>query len=53
MEMLIAKIQSELLEVVNKFTLKNVCNYNYNVKKATFLMSKAKKKITDPHFYII
>ena len=39
MEILIAKIQSELFEVVNKFTVKKECSK----KKASFLMSKSKQ----------
>ena len=44
-EMLIAKIQSELSEVVNKFIAKKECSQ----KEASFLLSKT-KKFTIPHF---
>ena len=44
----ITKIQSELLEVVNKFVGKKECSQ----KEAFFLLSKL-KPFTVPHFYII
>ena len=47
-EILIAKIQSELLEVVNKFVAKKECSK----KEALFLLSK-NRLFTVPHFYII
>ena len=47
-EILIAKIQSELLEVVNKFVARKECSK----KEASFLMSK-NRLFTIPHFYII
>ena len=47
-EMLIAKIKSELLEVVNKYVAKKECSQ----KEAAFLTSKT-RLFTIPHFYII
>ena len=47
-EMFIAKILMELLEVVNKFTLKKECS----AEEAECLSSKSKLLII-PHFYII
>jgi len=47
-EILIAKIQSELSEVVNKFVAKKECSK----KEALFLLSK-NRLFTVPHFYII
>ena len=44
-EILIAKIQVELLEVVNKFVAKKECSK----KEALFLLSKV-KRFTVPHF---
>ena len=48
MEMLIAKIQMELREVVNKYKNKKKCN----VKEENFILSKV-RNFTIPHFYII
>ena len=48
MEILIAKIQSELVEVVNKFVAKKECSR----KEVLFLMSKSKLFMVH-HFYII
>jgi len=48
MEMLIAKIKSELLEVVNRNMLGNFCSK----KEKEFLLSKV-TNFTIPHFYII
>ena len=47
-DMLIAKIKSELLEVVNKYVAKKECSQ----KEAAFLTSKT-RLFTIPHFYII
>ena len=47
-EMLIAKIRTELLEVINKYSLRNECSK----KEKDFLLSKI-KGFTIPHFYII
>ena len=47
-EMLIAKIKSELLDVVNKYFAKKECSQ----KQAVFLTSKS-RLFTIPHFYII
>ena len=47
-EMLIAKIRMDLLEVVNKYTLKKECFS----KEAQFVTSKS-KLFTIPYFYII
>ena len=46
--MLIAKIRTELLGVINKYSMKNECNK----KEKDFLLSKT-KGFTIPHFYII
>ena len=46
--MLVAKIKSELLEVVNKYVAKKECSQ----KEAAFLTSKT-RLFTIPHFYII
>ena len=47
-EMLIAKIRMELVEIVNKYSLRNECS-----KKGTdFLLSKT-NGFTIPHFYMI
>jgi hypothetical protein len=46
--MLISKIRMELLEVVNKYSLRNECRK----KEKDFLLSKI-KGVTIPHFYII
>ena len=46
--MLIAKIKSELWDVVNKYVAKKECNQ----KEATFLTSNS-RLFTIPHFYII
>ena len=48
MEMLIAKIQTDLEEVVNKHKIRKNCDN----KEATFILSKL-RKFTIPHFYII
>ena len=48
MEMLIAKIQMELREVVNKYKKQKTCN----VKEENFILSKL-RNFTIPHFYII
>ena len=48
MEMLIAKIKSELSEVVNKNTINNFCSK----KEKDFLLSNM-VNFTTPHFYII
>jgi len=47
-EMLIAKIRTELLEIVNKYSLRNECSK----KEKDFLLSKT-SGFTIPHFYII
>ena len=47
-EMLIAKIRTELLDVINKYSMKNECSK----KEKDFLLSKT-KGFTIPHFYII
>ena len=47
-EMVIAKIRTELLEVIGKYSLKNECSK----KEKYFLFSKI-KGFTIPHFYII
>ena len=47
-EMLIAKIRTELLDVINKYSMKNECSK----KEKDFLLSKI-KGFTIPHFYII
>ena len=48
MEMLIARIQMELREVVNKYKKQKMCN----VKEENFILSKL-RNFTIPHFYII
>ena len=48
MEMLIARIQMELREVVNKYKKHKICN----VKEENFILSKL-RNFTIPHFYII
>ena len=48
MEMLIARIQMELREVVNKYKKQKICN----VKEENFILSKL-RNFTIPHFYII
>ena len=48
MEMLIAKIQTDLEVVVNKHKIRKNCDN----KEATFILSKL-RKFTIPHFYII
>ena len=48
MEILVAKIKSELLEVVNRNVLNNFCSK----KEKEFLLSKF-SNFTIPHFYII
>ena len=48
MEIIIAKIQTDLEEVVNKHKIRKNCDN----KEATFILSKF-KKFTIPHFYII
>ena len=48
MEIFIAKIQSELFEVVNKFVVKKECSQKHGL----FLLSKS-KLFTVPHFSII
>ena len=46
-EMLIAKIKSELLEVVNKYVVRKECSH----KEPAFLTSKT-RVFTIPHFYV-
>ena len=48
MEILIAKIQTELQEVTNKYKKLKICNS----KEESFIVSKL-KNFTIPHFYII
>ena len=48
MEILIAKIKSDLTDVVNRFKIANVCSE----KEKAYLLSKS-NNFTIPHFYII
>ena len=48
MEMVIAKIKTDLEEVVAKHKIRKICDN----KEASFILSKF-EKITIPHFYII